>query len=102
MIKKVEKLLETMGAPATEAGSAEEGDYGVVAITGGKYKGKLGYYDNEEGRQVVIYLGVPFASPYVMIYRKHMRAPTTEELARWNTEVMNDVNVAREWKETEG
>lgn len=93
------KLLETMGAPAEDAGSGEEGDYGVVFITAGKHKGKLAYYDNDEGSKAVIYLGPPFAGPYYMVSHKSLRAPTAAELQQWQQQVMNDVNVRRTWND---
>jgi len=30
--------------------------YGLVRITGGEHLGKLGYYDNDEGKDAVVYL----------------------------------------------
>ena len=31
-------------------------NYGLVRITGGEHLGKLGYYDNDEGKDAVVYL----------------------------------------------
>ena len=31
-------------------------NYGLVRITGGKHAGKLGYYDNDEGKDAIVYL----------------------------------------------
>lgn len=42
--------------------------YGTVLITKGKYKGTIGYYDDDEGPNLaIVYLGAPFASKYVMV-----------------------------------
>ena len=30
--------------------------YGLVRITGGEHLGKLGYYDNDEGKDAIVYL----------------------------------------------
>jgi hypothetical protein len=30
--------------------------YGLVRITGGEHAGKLGYYDNDEGKDAIVYL----------------------------------------------
>jgi hypothetical protein len=31
-------------------------NYGLVRITGGEHAGKLGYYDNDEGKDAIVYL----------------------------------------------
>ena len=30
--------------------------YGLVRITGGEHAGKLGYYDNDEAKEAIVYL----------------------------------------------
>lgn len=32
-------------------------DYGPVIVTKGKYKGKVGYYDDDEGWRAMVYFG---------------------------------------------
>jgi hypothetical protein len=35
-------------------------DYGPVRVIRGKHRGKVGYYDDDEGALCVVYFGVPF------------------------------------------
>ena len=59
--------------------TSKELDYGAVAIVGGKYKDQVGYYDDDddEGNKAIVYFGVPFMSPYVLISKKHLRNVTS-------------------------
>jgi hypothetical protein len=43
--------------------------YGLVKITGGEHSGKLGFYDNEEGDDAVVYLegSEPLSADFVVI-----------------------------------
>jgi hypothetical protein len=51
--------------------------YGVVRIIRGRHKGTIGYYDDDEGGSAVVYLGTPFASPYVLVRHRSLE-PCTE------------------------
>lgn len=54
--------------------------YGAVAVIGGEYKGKNGYYDNDEfddelNKEVaVVYFGEPFKGPYYLIPHEHLES----------------------------
>jgi hypothetical protein len=43
------------------------GDYGPVLIQIGEHAGAVGYYDDDEGDEAVVYVGEPFESDYVLI-----------------------------------
>lgn len=45
----------------------QELSYGAVMILKGRYKGKVGYYDDEEGDKAIVYLGMPCLSSYVEV-----------------------------------
>lgn len=61
----------------------EQGDYGPVKVTDGPLKGLTGYYDDdEEEGWGIVYLGVPFASPWKRVKLEAM------ELAEEPTEGM--------------
>lgn len=52
---------------------AVELSYGSVLITKGKYKGQVGYYDDDEDDGLcIVYLGVPFVSEYVCIKSSYL------------------------------
>lgn len=43
-------------------------NYGAVLVTKGKYKGKIGYYDDDySDTKGIVYFGEPFFSDYVLI-----------------------------------
>lgn len=46
--------------------------YGVVRIVRGRYKGRLGYYDDDENGCAIVYLGAPFASPSVLVRHRSL------------------------------
>lgn len=47
--------------------------YGAVLITKGKYKGQVGYYDDDEEDDLcIVYLGTPFLSGYVTIKSSYL------------------------------
>jgi len=48
----------------------EQGDYGPVRVVGGKHRGKVGYYDDDEldkDDKAVVYFGEPFGSEAALI-----------------------------------
>jgi len=94
------KTSKPKAAPAP--GRAPDlGEYGVVAVVKGRYKGRLGYYDDEgdSWAWAVVYLdgAPPYASPYVLIYRKWLRVATRAQSARWERLSFNDIALAR-WR----
>jgi hypothetical protein len=55
--------------------------WGPVRITGGVHKGRIGYYDDEEGRSAIVYFGDFFiAKGYFMIPKRLLAAVTTNDL----------------------
>jgi hypothetical protein len=61
------------------------GDYGPVRVLDGEHRGKVGYYDDDDGREAIVYFGEPFLSDYVLIPRAVLEkvAVTSLELERW-------------------
>ena len=55
----------------------EDLDYGTVIITGGKHKGKIGYFDDESYKenQAVVYLGKIFGE-MTFINKKYLKNTT--------------------------
>jgi len=49
--------------------TVRKGDYGAVLVIGGRHKGRVGYYDDDDGVQSVVYFGVPFKTRPAMIRR---------------------------------
>lgn len=49
-----------------------KGDYGLVVVTDGKFKGRVGYYDDDEGPEAIVYFGRPFETKYEFIKRKNL------------------------------
>jgi hypothetical protein len=49
-------------------------EYGSVLITKGKYKDKIGYYDDDDcdTDKAIVYLGEPFTSDYILINPKYL------------------------------
>jgi len=43
-------------------------NYGSVRITRGKYKGKIGYYDDQEGAWALVYIGNPFSDNLQLLH----------------------------------
>jgi hypothetical protein len=76
----------------------EPGQYGVVRIIAGPYKGQLGYYDDEDGKRAVVYLsGLPTleGSANVLIRFASLGPATEEEERRWTEDNDNDLQRAR-------
>jgi hypothetical protein len=65
--------------------SVQKGEYGPIAVQEGKHKGKVGYYDDDEGTLAIIYFGTPFESDYVLIRRSWLKktAVTPLALEKW-------------------
>lgn len=48
-------------------------EYGNVIAISGKYKGRVGYYDNDEdNNKAVVYFDTPFLTDFVLINKKHL------------------------------
>jgi hypothetical protein len=61
------------------------GDYGPVRVLDGEHRGKVGYYDDDDGPDAIVYFGEPFLSDYVLIPRDALeKVPANSlELERW-------------------
>ena len=68
--------------------------YGAVKILKGRYKGRIGYYDNEDddGERAIVYLGEPFNSPYFIIAHKYLKNVTDINHEKWKKENLALVN----------
>jgi len=78
----------------------KRGDWGPVKVIAGKYKGRTGYYDEDDDTvnpKAIVYLGVPFKEDYVLISRRFLE-PTDEhrpltELAKTSPDAVNSLGV---------
>jgi len=65
----------------------KKGEYGPVPVVSGKFKGQVGYYDDDEAdsRAAVVYFKKPFDDDYEMLDRKSLVKTTITpiELERW-------------------
>jgi hypothetical protein len=59
--------------------------YSVVLVLVGEHAGEVGYFDDDEGDQAVVYLGEPFESDYFLIPRTDLEKLTAShiDLERW-------------------
>jgi hypothetical protein len=68
----------------------QAGEYGPVIVREGKYKGRVGYYDDDADNInfAVVYFGTPFESKYVLIRRSWLKrtAVTPLALEKWKRE----------------
>ncbi len=68
--------------------------FGAVAVIAGRYKGKVGYYDNDDTTEggldrAVVYFGEPFASNYYLIDHKYLRNVTSLDHEKFKKESPN-------------
>lgn len=63
----------------------EKGRYGPVLCLRGRHRGRVGYYDNDEGNGAIVYFGVPFEDEYVIVPYSWLEPTDTVPLglARW-------------------
>jgi len=64
------------------------GEYGPIVVCKGKHKGRVGYYDDDEGDLGIVYFGTPFDSEYVLIRRSWLKKTPITPLAleKWKRE----------------
>jgi hypothetical protein len=67
------------------------GEYGPVVVCEGKYKGRVGYYDDDADDNInfaIVYFDTPFESKYVLIRRSQLArtAVTPLALEKWKRE----------------
>lgn len=69
--------------------------YGIVEITGGRYRGRVGFYDNDEGGVpgeppcAVVYFAFPGITDCRFIPHRYLKRATAKNEAawhRWNTD----------------
>lgn len=66
--------------------------WGPVQITKGRYKGRIGYYDDEEDSGVIVYLGHPVnGAKFVTIDPSYIAPVTTEALERRHNELFHSI-----------
>jgi hypothetical protein len=65
--------------------AVDAGDYGPVLILAGAHQGQVGYYDDNDGQQAIVYMGEPFTSEYVLVQRDGVERVRTRSLdiERW-------------------
>jgi hypothetical protein len=57
--------------------------HSAVRVVKGKYAGRIGYYDDDEGDRAVVYFGEPISSGYVLIERDYLVNVTSLKHERW-------------------
>lgn len=57
--------------------------FGVVAVTRGKYAGRLGYFDDGDYERASVCFGMPLRSPVVDIPYRWLRPATLDECRRY-------------------
>lgn len=67
--------------------SAQRLEWGVVKVVGGRYKGRIGYLDDEDGPGIVYFGDFFFAPRYYLIPFKHLAPVTTDDLMRRHEEL---------------
>lgn len=76
--------------------AADELDWGYVAITRGRHAGRVGFYDDDAERDLlVVYLETPWIRPYVLVRRSSVRRATDEEALTFRQTYENDIAHAR-------
>jgi hypothetical protein len=77
--------------PTTDRARVKEGEYGPIVVNEGEHKGKVGYYDDDEGNLAIVYFAEPFDSEPVLIERSSLRktAVTLLALEKWKRDYPN-------------
>lgn len=96
-------IYENAGVEVGESAEFDEdGDvvrWGMVVITAGRFKGWVGYLDDEHSeRSGYVYFDVPFATAGRILQYRWMRPATAKEIKDWNEQIHNEVRVKRVWK----
>jgi hypothetical protein len=58
-------------------------NYGVVRIMAPGSGGILGYYDDDEAGQAIVYPGEPLVADYLVVPRGQLRMPSAPAVRRW-------------------
>ena len=67
----------------SERKKLEEGSFGPVTVWAGEHKGKVGYYDDDQGASAIVYFEEPFTGPFAVIQRRWL-APTDKHVPTLN------------------
>ena len=82
-----------------QQGQLQAGDWdSYVLITRGRWKGRLGLYDDDEGPYAIVYLATPFASAPVVVRHSSCRYATANERMAFVAEHESPRAVARAWE----
>jgi hypothetical protein len=76
-------LVPWKGRPREALQRAERGRYGVVRLTGGRFRGKLGLYDDDEGGVVFVYPWGPPPAEYIVCRASSIARATDDEVELW-------------------
>lgn len=68
------RIAEVDAVHVVATGASPAADFGPVVVIGGRHRGKLGYFDDEEpsGELAVVYFGEPFVEDYELVQRRHL------------------------------
>jgi TIR domain len=71
-------------------------NWGLVKILGGKHKGKIGYYDDDEGARSVVYFGSPMILPYYQtVAKRHLGKVYTPDLINRYQFISREIRVSK-------
>lgn len=78
----------------------EPGDYGTVVATAGRWKGKIGYYDDESDSPgcAIVYFDTAHIGDYVSVRYSSLRKATKKEEETYHQQKMNDIAIAKATK----
>jgi len=77
--------------------SCERLEYGPVAILKGVHRGRIGNFDDDDGRDAIIYFGSMFLCPvYYVIPRKNLRKANTNDLMKRRARIDQELGL---WSE---
>jgi hypothetical protein len=76
-------LVPWMPRPGEALQRVERGNYGVVRLTGGRLKGHLGLYDDDDSGVAFVYPWGPPPADYIVCRLSSLARATEEEAGRW-------------------
>ena len=77
------RLMPWTAEPGAKLEHVPEGDYGVVRLTAGRFKGYLGLYDDDDDRVAIVYPWGPPPCSYIACRHSSMAIATDAEAERW-------------------
>ena len=79
-----------------EPGRYEE----IVVVTRGRHRGRIGYYDDDEGDDgAIVYFGPPLLGEYHVISYSALRYATLSEREQFKVEKLNDIAIRRAYRD---